>query len=161
MATVNTNAMTQQGQFGGVPFGNEVSLPFNLTTNTSGVAANTDQATALQIADVVRLGILPKGLRMEDCLATISVAFAGSTTCSLGFAYVDGIDLAAPYAQDAAYFIAATQSLASTALVRKTGIKAPMTLQKDAYLILTLAGAAQTTTAVLDVNIYGVNTGGN
>lgn len=161
MTTVNTNYMVQTTKFGGAPFGNETALSFNLTTNASGIAAGTDLATALQIGDVVRLGILPKGLNLQDVLATISVAFAGSTTASLGFAYVDGVDLSAPYAQDAAYFITAGQSLASTALVRKTGIKAPMTLQKDAYLTLTLAGAAQTGAAVLDVIVYGVDTGGN
>ena len=74
---------------------------------------------------------------------------------------MDGVDLASPNAQDAAYLIAATQTLASTAIIRKTGIKAPITLQKDAYLILTMAGAAQTTTAVLDVSVLGVLTGGN
>jgi hypothetical protein len=160
MATVTTNQINQLQEFGGVPFGNETELTFNLTA-ASGIAQNTDQATALQIGDVVRLGILPKGLRLTDCLATISVAFAASTTASLGFAYTDGVDLTGANAQDAAYFITAGQSLATAAVVRKTGIKAPLVLQKDAYLILTLAGAAQTAAPVLDVSVYGINTGGN
>jgi len=161
MTTVNTNYMNSSHQFGGTPFGNRSQLDFNLTTDASGIATKTDLTTAIGSTDVIRLGVLPKGFRIDDCIATVSVAFAGSTTCSLGIQYVDGVDLASPNAQDAAYLIAGSTSLASTAIIRKTGIKAPITLQKDAYLILTMAGAAQTTTAVLDVSVLGVLTGGN
>jgi hypothetical protein len=45
--------------------------------------------------------------------------------------------------------------------VRKTGIKAPLVLQKDGYLTITMAGANQTGAAVLDFEVYGINTGGN
>jgi hypothetical protein len=158
MATVNTNQMVQAQQFGNVPFGNVSALPFNLTVNASGVATNTDQTTAVQIADIIRLGILPAGMTLQDVQNTISVAMSGSTTASLGFLYKDGVDVASPYAQDAAYFYAGL-STASTGVSRKTGVKAPMVLPKDAYLVLTNAGAAYAQAGVIDIVVQGIHTG--
>jgi hypothetical protein len=158
MATVNTFAMTQAKQFGNTPFGNVTALPFNLTVNASGVAINTDQSTAVQIADVLRLGILPAGMQLQDVQNTISVAMSASTTASLGFLYKDGVDVAAPYAQDAAYFYTGL-STASTGVSRKTAVKAPLTLPKDAYLVLTVAGAAYAQAGVIDCIVLGINTG--
>jgi hypothetical protein len=159
MTTINTNYMTQQQLMGGTPFGNTRNLPFNFTTSSSGVIVNGDLTTAIQIGDVVRLGILPKGLSMQDVLVIISDAFTAATTASIGFLYTDGVDVtAAP--QDAAYFASAL-STASTGVSRKTGVKAPVTLPKDAYLTLTIGGAAHASVGVMDVIAIGIDTGGN
>jgi hypothetical protein len=157
MATVNTYAMTQAKQFGNSPFGNATKLPFNLTTNASGVALNTDQSTAVQIADVIRLGILPGGLTLQDVQITISDALDASTTGSLGFAYKDGVDSTA-VPQDAAYFCSGLAT-SSTGVSRKTGVKAPVVLPKDAYLIWTVAGAAYGSVGVIDFVVEGIHTG--
>lgn len=161
MTTINTNYMVQQQLMGGTPFGNTRNLPYHFETDSSGVIAGAggDLATAIQIADVVRLGILPKGLSMQDALIIRSDAFTAATTASIGFAYVDGVDVtAAP--QDAAYFASALATDA-TGVTRKTGVKAPITLSKDAYLILTIAGAAHASAGIMDVIVQGIDTGGN
>ena len=158
MTTVNQNYMTQAKQFGGVPFGNQTNLTFNFTTDSSGVFTNSDLTTAVQVADVLRLGIIPAGFQMQDALVIISDAFTGSTTASIGFAYCDGVDVTAA-AQDAAYFASALAT-SSTGVSRKTGVKAPIKLPKDAYLILTIAGAAHASVGIMDVIVQGVNTGG-
>jgi hypothetical protein len=163
MTTVNKNYLTSALSFGGVPFGNTWQQKFHFETNASGVmvkdgAADSDKATAIQSGDVVRIGILPAGLEMQDIQSTISDAFAASTTASIGFLYVDGVD-DTTYAQDAAYFASAL-STASTGVSRKTGVKAPLTLPKDAYLTLTIGGADHSTVGIMDVIVFGRNTGG-
>ena len=113
MTTINTNYMVQQQLMGGTPFGNTRNLPYHFETDSAGVIAGAggDLATAIQIADVVRLGILPKGMSACRTRWSSSVdAFTASTTASIGFAYVDGVDVtAAP--QDAAYFASALATI--------------------------------------------------
>jgi hypothetical protein len=157
MATVNSYAMTQQKQFGNTPYGNLSALPYNLTVNASGVAVNTDQATAVQIADVIRLGILPAGMTLMDALIIISTALSASTTCSIGFLYKDGVDVTA-VPQDTAFFCTGLAT-SSTGVSRKTGVKAPVVLPKDAYLVLTNAGAAYAQAGQIDVIVQGIHTG--
>ena len=71
--------------------------------NASGVAVNSDLATALQIGDVVRIGVLPAGFKMIDALFITSDAFTALVTANIGFEYVDGVDSSA-VPQDADYF---------------------------------------------------------
>jgi len=149
--------MTQAKLFGNSPFGNLSALPFKMTTNASGVALNTDLPTALQIADVVRLGILPAGMTLMDSNNIVSDAFTAATTGSIGFLYKDGVDSAA-VPQDAAYFVSALDT-ATAAHTRKTGVKAPVVLPKDAYLTVTIGGAAHAAVGVLDVIVLGIHTG--
>lgn len=158
MANVNTNAMAQAAQHGNSPWGNMTALPFHFQTNASGVALNTDLATAVQVADVVRLGTIPAGFNLLDALVNVSDAFTAATTASIGFLYTDGVD-STTVPQDAAYFASALATDA-TSITRKTGIKAPVTLPKEAYLTLTIGGAAHAAVGVLDVNVIGIDTGG-
>jgi hypothetical protein len=139
----------------GAPYGNLVALDgYRLETNASGVVLSSDAGAApLATSDVVRLGLLPAGTRLLDYQGTISDAFTASSTFSLGFAYVDGVDnTAAP--QDAAYFASGT-SLAATGVFRKATVTLPVTLPKDAWLILTNAGANQAAVGIAEFVIYG------
>ena len=162
MATSTLQYINKLKNFGGVPFGNARLQQFTLITaagisvNASG-AANTDQATALQIADVVRLGIIPSGTTLFDIQAIISAAFSATTTASVGFAYVDGVDVAA-VPQNAAYFTAAL-ALNATGVSRKTSVTAPVTIPKDAYLTLTNQVAAQAGAGQVDIVLIGIGTG--
>lgn len=161
MSTVTKNKSAIAKSLAGVPWGNAATIPLNLTTNAAGAAVDSNLATALQIADVVRLGILPAGLTLHDAQLIISDAFTAATTAGVGFSYVDGVD-SATVPQDAAYFVAAASlALNATGISRKTSVTAPVTLPKDAYLILTLAGAAHASVGVLDVIVHGVHTGAN
>jgi hypothetical protein len=154
MATVTKTFIKKATQFGGVPFGNAAVLPFNLSL-ASGIMVNSDQATALIATDVVRLGVLPAGMKLLDMHATISAALTATSTLSVGFLYVDGVDdTAVP--QDAAYFVAALA--AGVSVTRKTTTKAPLTLAKDAYLVVTNNVATQAATSVVDIEIHGIQT---
>ena len=79
MANVTKNRITKDRQFS-APYGNAFREVFRFQTNASGVAVGTDLATAVQVNDVVRIGILPAGLRLIDALAIVSDAFAATTT---------------------------------------------------------------------------------
>ena len=159
MTTINKNYELSQQQFGGVPFGNQTVLFFNFTTNASGVLVDSDLTTAIQSGDIVRLGVLPAGFKLVDDTVIISDAFSASTTASLGFQYVDGVDVTAT-PQSATYFASAVASDA-TSVARKTEKNAPITLPKAAYLILTVGGAAHGSVGIMDIMITGVLTGVN
>ena len=160
MATVTkTNARNlPEGALAGVPWGDLQAFNFKLQTSSSGYMTDSDQpAAVLAIADKVRLGILPAGMNLIDSLVIISDAFTASTTYTLGFEYVDGVDSTA-VPQDVDYFNAAVASSA-LAVQRKTGTTAPVTLPKDAYLILTVAAAAHASAGIMDITIFGVRKG--
>lgn len=155
MATVTKKNIKNLPSFGGTPYGNLSVLPFTFETNSSGVWVDSDKSTAVADGDVLRLGILPAGLEIYDYLANIYDAFASSTTMKIGFAYVDGVDVTA-VPQDDDYFCGAT-TMATAARLRMTNTDvAKVKLPKDAYLILTSAGAAQSAVGKLEVNIIGV-----
>jgi len=158
MANVTKKYLNSERQFGGVPFGNMTILHYPLETNASGVWVDSDLTTAVQVNDVLRLGILPAGLQMWDYLNNISDAFTSGSTGKFGFAYVDGVDVTA-VPQDDDYFCAAT-TLASQARLKATNVAVrPVTLPKDAYLIMTVAGAAFDAVGKLDIGVIGVMTG--
>jgi len=158
MATVNKTNAKRLRQFGGTPYGNAVALRFGFETNASGIFVDSDLATAVQIADVVNIGMLPAGLEIHDSLSIVSDAFTAVTTANVGFAYVDGVD-DTDVPQDADYFNAA---LATNALGRTRAANtavAPIKLPKDAYITLTIAGADHAAAGVLDVIVNGIWTG--
>jgi len=157
MAAMPKKKVLNQATFGGTPYGNTSVLPFNLTTNAVGAFVDSDVATGIALGDVVRLGVLPAGFRLQDSTVIVSDAFTALMTGSLGFAYVDGVDSAA-VPQDAAYF-GTGLVLNATGRLRNATVKAPVTLPKDAYLILTTAGAACNAVGVADILIDGVLTG--
>lgn len=157
MATITKKKVLNQKQFGGTPYGNKTSLEFNLVTNAIGAFADSDVATAVQSGDKIRLGVLPAGMRFEDSQVIVSDAFSASVTANLGFEYVDGVDSTA-VPQSATYFGSAL-ALSSAARLRNATTNAPVTLPKDAYLILTTGGAANAVVGVADIFIEGVLTG--
>lgn len=159
MATVTLKNVAHIPQEGNCvsPWGNMDALEYNYTTNSSGIIVASDKATAVADGDVVRLGVIPAGFRMLDMIRIISDAFASSTTDKIGFAYVDGEDSTA-VPQDDDYFSEATAS-SSTAITRKTAVTAPVTLPKDAYLILTREGANDSAAGVMDIILLGKKMG--
>ena len=149
MSTVTKNRIRQAQQYSG-PSGNKFAKVFRFNVNASGVCPESDLATAVQVNDVVRIGVLQSGMELHDALAIVSDAFAASTTADIGFAYVDGVDSTA-VPQDADYFFAAlATSSAGRTRATNTAV-APVVLPKDAYLILTTAVAANAKASRIDV----------
>lgn len=153
MATIK-QATYQTRQFGGFsPFGNNTSLNFGVKTDATGkVIGAADGSAAPAIGDVIDLGQLPQGWRLEDATVYVTTGMTAAVTGSLGFAYEDGVnDAAVP--QDAAYFGAAL-NLAAAARLRATGSKL-VVLPKTARLIFTIAGAANAKASDIQVIVSG------
>lgn len=157
MATVTKKYLKQQRRHTAC-YGNAWRQRYNLTTNASGIIVDSDKTTAIATTDVVRLGIIPAGVEIQHAEAIISDAFDASTTCKIGFQYVDGVDSTA-FPQNDAFFFAAGTALSSLARLVNTATVAPNVLPKDAYLILTLAGANFASVGILDVIVTGQQVG--
>ena len=156
MATV-TLKQVQKRQFGGfTPYGNVTALMFALATAANGAAVASDSSAALAAGDVVDLGPLPEGMRLDDASVFVTTGMTATITGSLGFKYEDGVDSAA-VPQDAAYFGAGID-LAATGRKRATGSKL-VTLPKPARLILTTAVAANAKASDIKVLVTGELTG--
>lgn len=159
MATITKSQLGERRFGDSIPvYGNWMGLSYTLETNSSGAVTNSDSSSAVAIADVVKIGILPAGMTLHDMLLTISTAWTASVTAKIGFAYVDGTDSTA-VPQNDAFFVAAGQSLATAAVVRKTTTTAPVTLPKDAWLIMTTAGAANAKASAATFVIFGAQGG--
>ena len=156
MATVTKKNIDNLRQIGGTPWGNLTVLEFTFETNASGVWVDSDKATAVGIADVCNVGVLPAGFRLLDAKIIISDAFTANSTFDLGFAYVDGVDVTA-VPQDADYFFNDLDE--AVGLTSKTSTTAPVTLPKDAYLILTNNTAAQAAAGAMNILVTGILTG--
>ena len=157
MATYKKKYVDTARQYSG-PSGNASRMSFKMETTAAGVVVDSDATAALQIGDKVKLGVLPAGMTLMDSLGIVSNAFTALSTGALGFEYVDGVD-STDVPQDADYFNAA---LALNALGRtraNNNAVTPVTLPKDAYLILTNAGAAMAEAGRLDFIVEGILTG--
>ena len=156
MATV-TLKQVQKRQFGGfTPYGNVTALLFALATAANGSAVGSDSTAALAAGDVVDLGPLPEGMRLDDASVFVTTGMTATITGSLGFKYEDGRDSTA-VPQDAAYFGTGID-LAAAGRKRATGSKL-VTLPKPARLILTTAVAANAKASDIKVLVTGELTG--
>ena len=155
MATVSLKSALKR-QFGNNPYGNLSVLSFALATLASGAAADSDSTAAIAAGDVIDLGPLPEGLRLDDAQIIVTTGMTATITGSLGFKYEDGSDSTeAP--QDAAYFGSGID-LAAAGRKRATGTKL-LTLPKPARLILTTAVAANAKASDIKVLVYGEQVG--
>lgn len=145
------------GQFGGfTPYGNVTVMAFVLATNAAGAVIDSNSTEAVAVGDVIDLGELPQGFRLDDAQIIVTTGMTASVTGSLGFKYSDGVDDAsAP--QDAAYFINGG-NLATAGRLRASGSKL-INLPKTARLILTVAGAANAKASDIKVLVSGERTG--
>ena len=159
MATITKNKVRKLPDpgFDGVPYGNVAKFGYSFSTDSTGAMENSDSSDPVAAGDKVLLGVIPGGTRLTDCDAIISDAFTTGTTADIGFEYVDGEDDAnVPQAAD--YFFSAA-STAATARLRQENPVAPVTLPKDAYLILTVGGADHASIGIMDIFIEGIVVG--
>jgi hypothetical protein len=157
MATVICKRLVNQ--FGGAsPFGNTTTFKFPLVTDANGYITDSDTvATAVAIGDVIDLGQIPSGMRLDDAQIIVTTAQTALTTWTLGFKYEDGVDSTA-VPQDAAYFTASAAAVNAVGRTRATGSK-NVVLPKNARLIATAAGAANVKSSNITVLVSGVLTG--
>ncbi len=158
MATITKNRYQDSQNFGQTPYGNVTTLEYGLATASTGAVVGSDSTAAVASGDVIRLGILPAGFRLHTSLLIVNDAFTASVTGSLGFAYVDGVD-STSVPQDADYFNAAAAINAAGRYPAANTAVVPVTLPKDAWLILTTGGANHTTAANAVVLVTGEHVG--
>lgn len=145
------------GQFGGLsPYGNLTVLAFALATTAAGAAISSNSDAPLKMDDIVELGSLPAGMRLDDAQIIITTPMTAAVTGKLGFVYEDGVDDAS-VPQDATYFINGG-SLATAARLRASGTKLAV-LPKAAKLVLTLGGADNAKASDIKVSVFGELTG--
>lgn len=148
-------------QYGGMQVeGNETTLRGTLQTLANGSATNASTSSgtaALAINDKVYLTSLPAGMLLEDMLLIVSDAFTVGVTCDLGFEYIDGTDNAT-VPNDLTYFGAGI-ALSAVARIRQTNAKALVTLVEEAYLVMTIKGAAVAEVGRVDVIVRGERMG--
>ncbi|AVQ84287.1 hypothetical protein [Variovorax sp. PMC12] len=157
MATIKLKGLGIN-QFGGMaPYGNVTTLRGTLETNAAGAAVRSNSDAPLGVGDKVYLQTLPAGFRLEDSQVIVSTALTAAVTGSLGFEYIDGVD-SPEVPQDAAYF-GAGLVLNATGRLRNAVAKAPVTLAKEAFLVLTIAGAANAKAGRVDVIVHGERLG--
>lgn len=139
------------GQFGS-PYGNLSIFPFALATKADGSPLNSQYGSPLQNGDQVVLGGIEAGMRLDDAIVNVSAKFSDSVTGTLGFQYADGED-DANVPQDASYF--GSFNLAAPAKLRPSVGKKPLTLAKDANLVLAIGGANNAVAGIVDIAIIG------
>lgn len=157
MATIKKLGLGLQ-QFGGfTPYGNLTTIRATLETVASGAAVGADSNAALGNGDVVVLEKLPAGFVLEDAQVIVSTAMTAAVTGKLGFVYADGVDDAA-VPQDDDYFGAAL-ALNATGRLRAATTNPPVKLAKDAFLVLTIGGAANAKASRIDFIVHGERMG--
>ena len=156
MATITKTVPDVNNRLGATPWGNVAAFRYTLQTDAAGKVIQSDGAAALAAGDTVRLGTLPAGYRYVDAIVKVTTALKATTTATVGFAYKDGVDdTAAP--QGAAAFVAGVTNAVGVHR-GNVGAASPL-LQKDAWLTITTAVAAQDAEAAVEVTVFGVAEG--
>lgn len=151
MATIKKTRYQDAAPFGGVPYGNHATIPFQLITTAAGAAQDSDTTAAIGNGDKVVLGVLPGGMKLNDSSIIVSTAFTASVVMALGFEYDDGVD-SADVPQNASFFGSGI-TVNTAGRYRNNTSNPPVTLPKAARLIATFSGAANAKAAQMDVLI--------
>ncbi|EMT5892699.1 hypothetical protein OMB78_001452 [Neisseria gonorrhoeae] len=139
-------------RFGGVPYGNLAAEHYRIVAKQDGAILGADASEPPKAGDVLALGVLEQGFRLDDAQIIVKTAMFSGITADVGFAYADGAD-DAKVPQDAAYF-ASGADFASAGRIRCQSAKL-VTLPKQALLTVTLKGAENKKAADIDILIYG------
>ncbi|HEZ3608719.1 TPA: hypothetical protein WH920_001157 [Neisseria meningitidis] len=139
-------------RFGGVPYGNMAVEHYRIVAKEDGTILGADAYGPPKADDVLVLGVLEQGFRLDDAQIIVKTAMSSGITADVGFVYADGAD-DANVPQDAAYF-ASDADFASAARIRCQSAKL-VTLPKQALLTVTLKEAESEAAADIDILIYG------
>lgn len=156
MATINKTTPDVGNRLGATPWGNVAAFRYTLETDSAGKVIQSDGAAALGAGDTVRLGTLPAGYRYVDPIAKVTKALTATTTATVGFAYKDGVDDSSA-SEGAAAFVTGITSAVGVHR-GNVGRDAPL-LQKDAWLTITTAVAAQDAKAKVEIVVLGIAEG--
>ena len=91
-------------RFGGVPYGNMAVEHYRIVAKENGAILGADAYEPPKANDVLVLGVLEQGFRLDDAQIIVKTAMSSGITADVGFVYADGAD-DAKVPQDAAYFV--------------------------------------------------------
>lgn len=157
MATIKVKSVGNGVHLGNTPWGNFSALRYKLQTDAAGKVINGDSSAAPAVNDVINLGHLPAGFRFVDSQVVVVTGMTATVTGDLGFAYQDGVDVAAT-PQDADYF-GAGLALATAARLRNATTNGSVVLPKDANLTLTIKTLANAKASEIEIVILGIAEG--
>lgn len=157
MATISKKNSDNGVRLGNTPWGNLTALRYTLKTAANGSVINSDSSAAPAVNDVVNLGHLPAGFRFVDSNVLVATGMTATLTGDLGFAYKDGVDVAAT-PQSATYF-GAGLNLATAARLRNATTNSGIVLPKDAHLTLTVKTVPNAKASEIEVVIFGIAEG--
>jgi hypothetical protein len=155
MATI-TKKSNGTRRFGGsgAPYGDTTNEYYKLETNSSGAVTDSDSTAAVASGDVIRVGKLLAGFRLDDIKIIVETGWTATITGKVGFAYIDGVDdTGVP--QNDAYF-ATGLTIATGGVYRAAVATPPVILAKDAWLIVTTAVAANAKASAVHFIVSGV-----
>lgn len=158
MATITKKFLGNEKQHTTAPTGISSTLHYSVATNSSGAVIGSDVATGVASGDVVRVGILPAGMRLDDAKTLVTTGWTGTVTGKVGFAYVDGVDSTAVPQDDDYFGSALAIATPGRYAANNTGVR-PVVLPKDAYLILTTGVAANAKASQTDILVNVTNVG--
>lgn len=150
MATITKKTIGSHNLPTTAPYGTSTTLHYSLATSVTGAVVGGDSTAAVASGDVVRMGVLPAGMRLDDAKTLVSTGWTATITGKLGFAYVDGVDSTAAPQDDDYFGTGITIATAGRYPATNTAVR-PVVLPKDAYLILTTAVAANAKASQTDV----------
>lgn len=158
MATITKKFLGNEKQHTTAPTGISSTLHYSVATNSSGAVIGSDVATGVASGDVVRVGILPAGMRLDDAKTLVTTGWTATVTGKVGFAYVDGVDSTAVPQDDDYFGSALAIATPGRYAANNTGVR-PVVLPKDAYLILTTGAAANAKVSQTDILVNVTNVG--
>lgn len=150
MATITKNFLGTQNLPTTAPYGTASKLRYSLATASNGSVVDGSSTAAVASGDVVRFGILPQGMRLDDALIIVSTGWTATVTGKIGFAYVDGVDSTAVPQDDDYFGTALAIATAGRYPANNTAVR-PLVLPKDAHIILTTGTAANAKASQIDV----------
>ena len=145
-------------RYGNRPFGNSAVYRFMAETGATGILLHSHNASvALAVNDEIKLGTLQAGMVPDTIKAVVSTHFGAGVTASFGFAYADGVD-STVLPQSPTYFGSgiALSTVGDVAVPITAKLQA---LPKDAFMTMTITGAAVAKAACVDVVVRGEQTG--
>lgn len=160
MATITKKTIGTQMLPTTAPYGTSTTLHYSVATSSTGAVVGGDSTSAVASGDIVRMGILPAGMRLDDAKTLVSTGWTATATGKVGFAYVDGVD-SSEVPQDDDYFGSALAiATAGRYAANNTAVR-PVVLPKDAYLILTTGAAANVKVSQTDILVNVTHVGVN
>ena len=142
---------------GGVAKGNTSTYVLDIEADSSGILVDAGAEAALAAGDVIKRFHIPENFTVTDMQVVVTTAAGQVATFSVGFRYVDGVDVAEYPEGDDFYF--ASVALDAAARIRLSTAKRAVPFTKPAHLVLVAAGATLASALKMQLIVGGIHDG--